>query len=277
MAPPHFKDLGKKAKDILSKKYDFKHEVKTVNKADGGVKLEAGSSFVKGLDTYVKGSYKCSSFGEAEGEIHTAAADKCTFGKVTLNKLAPGTSVAITGTSAAALTVETNYTMDMLAAKAVLNHAGSSTGLAIALTGGMDGYSAGISSSLDLSGGAFALKSLDFGAEGRFGKTHAALKTVKNQSAVQLSVYNSVCSGFALGAAVDYKLKDSSTAITFGVDKALDKATGVKAKAASCGAVSFAVEHKLSAVKIAASTQVDAFNLGAPAKKFGLSFAFGDY
>ena len=35
--PVVFKDLGKGAKDLLSKKYDFKNEIKTVNKADGGL------------------------------------------------------------------------------------------------------------------------------------------------------------------------------------------------------------------------------------------------
>jgi len=228
------------------------------------------------LDTYVKGLYKEKSFGEAELEIHTDAKASDTKAKVTFNQLFNGASVALSGNSDLALGLEANYTQDMVAAKLLVDQS-DATKVTLAACFGMDGFTAGATSSVDLTGGNFALKGLDFGAQYQHGKMYAALATVKNQSLVKLSLYNSFGSSLAGGAAVEYKLKNSSTLITVGTDYSLDKATTVKGKATHTGALSFAVEHRLDFMKLAVSAELDALNLGAPASKFGLSVVYGDY
>lgn len=267
--PPQFNDLGKKAKDILSKKYDFRTEVKSVNKASGGITLESGNTFAKANDSYLKGNYKCSDYGEFEAELHTAGDTKA---KAKFDKFAAGSAVTLNVSSKPDLSVEATYAQDKFASILKFSQAGNRLGLNVAATVGMDGYSAGVSSNLDLSGGNVAMKGLDFAAEARYGDIHAALKSA-NQG--QVSVYYKLSSVLTLGSSL--ALKDKS--VNLGTEYTLSKATGLKGRANSNGLLAFAVEHKLAdpSVKIAASAEFDATNMGAAAKKFGLSFVIGDY
>jgi len=275
--PPLFKDLGKKTKDVLSKKFDFKHELKTVNKAAGGLTLEAGSSHVKGLNTYVKGVYKDSSFGEAETEIHTAAAAKDTKAKVTLNKFYDGAAVSVSGTSEPAVTVDATYKQDMIASQLIINQNAKALGLNLNASVGMNNTTVGVTSALDLTGGNFSLKNLDFGAQTQFAGVHSALTTAKNQKDLKLSLFHAPCKQLSLAGALQFTPADQSYSINLGTEYVLDKATSVKGRATDAGAVALAVEHKLDIAKLTVSAEFDALNLGQPAKKFGMGVVFGDY
>jgi len=271
--PPQFGDIGKKAKDVLSKKYDYRNEAKVVKKSSGGLTFDSGATFGKS-DNYIKGTYKCGDFGEAEAELHTAADTKA---KVKFDKFAAGSAVTLSVSSKPDVNVEATYTRDMLATQVKLTHAETSLGVSASASLGMDGYTAGVSSVVDLTGGNVALKDLCFGAEARYGDIIAAAKTAKNNQNKTLSVYYKLSSVLALGASVDATPK--ATGLALGSEYALSKTTGVKARAASTGAVGVVVEHKLAdpALKLAMSAEFDATNYGAPANKFGLSFVFGDY
>lgn len=265
--PVIFKDIGKKSKDLLSKKYDFKHEVKTVNKAQDGVTLEAGASHTGSLDTYVKGSYQDSSFGECETKIHTASAAKDTMAKLTLNKFYDGASVSITGTSEPAVSVEANYKQDMFNTQLIVN---DNFGATVSASAGMDGHSAGVCSNVSLADG-FQLKSLDFGVQATFGNTIAAFSTAKNKAEMKLSVFHPWRKDLVLGAAVVHTSK-VPYAITFGTEYSLDKNLSVKARASSSGSVAFAVEHKLDIMTVGVSAEFE--GVGVPAKKFGMALSF---
>jgi len=272
MSVPQFADIGKKAKDILSKKYVKGNEAKITKKADGGLTLDSGVTTGKATDSFIKGAYKCSDYGEFEAEIHTAGDTKA---KAKFNKYAKGATTTLNMSSKPDLSIESTYVIDKITSLAKLSHASDKLSLALSACAGMDGYTAGISSEIDLTGG--ALKDLNFAGEAKYGDIIASVKTAKMYSNISISAFYKMSSSVSIGSTLAITPKGKN--LDLGTEYALSKTTCFKGRANNAGDLAFAVEHNLSdpAVKIGLAATFDATNLGAPAKSWGMSMIFGDY
>ena len=58
--------------------------------------MESGVKVGKANDGYSKFTYKDSRFGAVEGEVHTAAGDSKTNGKIKFNQISKGLEVTLT-------------------------------------------------------------------------------------------------------------------------------------------------------------------------------------
>lgn len=274
--PPAFNDLNKKAKDLLSKKYDFRNEAKHIRKASNGIKVEYGGSKVKGLDTYVKGTYKSKSL-ESEGEIHSDASPSSTKAKVKFPGVVAGADVSLTVTSAPDYTVEAVYKRDRVSTLLNLKHGSKGTILGInAAFSVASGLNAGVSTSVDVVAG--SAKDTNVAVEFTQGAAQIGVKSSKAFSNYDFSAHYKVQSDLSVGGSCGININDLSPCLKAGLDHKFNSNCDVKARIDSCGVIGAAVEHRLSnpAVKFGMSAEFDATNNFA-SKKFGAAATFGDY
>lgn len=273
--PVVFKDFGKGAKDILSKKFDYQNELKTVHKADGNMTLEAGgvSSCKGGFDGSAKFTYKNKDWGEVEKEWKTQGSVN---DKIKLTNLFDGATVTVTGNQNYDFKVETDYKVDAFTLQFDVNSKLKSNIQASADV--IDGLVAGVKAELDFSNGA-DLKDWNFGLQYGYSKDLTlACVTSSGRSKLGISALQKICcDSVAVNLDMDTSSFDSSLCV--GYEKKVDKTTTLKCKVGTCGALHTALEYKLAdpQVKLNLAAQYDATNLGAGAKKFGLGVVFGDY
>jgi hypothetical protein len=278
--PTQWADFGKKTKDLLTKKYDFKNELKTINKTQDGVNIETGvcGSTAQG---YMKVSCK-RDFGEVEAEIHSnpEAGDKA---KVKFDKLVDKhLAVTVNASSAATVGVETTFEKDRFAGKLDLNHSEKATKATISAAVGLNKeLTVGASADIDATHGNFALKDYNAGVEGRHKDVTAAVKTSRNRQDVTLSIFHKFASNLQWGANVVVHPQDGfSPVLTLGCEHELSTVTTIKSRGTTDGALGFVVEQKLKnpSLKLNLAAEFDvAKSFNGPAKKFGLSLVFGDY
>lgn len=275
MAPPQFKDLGKKAKDLFKKSYDFKNELKVVSKADG-VKLENGGVMGKTLVGHTKANWTDQYLGDIEVEAHSCGIAK---GQFKLKKVTDGVDVTVAGGACGAVSVEATYVQTNVSAtvKADHNLNKGSTGVLACAVLGFDGVSVGGTVSVDASG---SPKDYNVGAQYSQKDLTASLVTSNKGDDITMSFFQNYSKSTCLGASMLIKPEDGSRVFSFGTDHQLDCKTAIKAKADSNGVVGTAVSHVLAnpAMKFCVSAEFDA--LGADvckAQKFGISLNFGDF
>jgi hypothetical protein len=275
MPVPQFKDLGKKAKDLFKKQYDFKNEIKVVSTA-AGVKLESGGSHAKGLVGYTKANWKDDYLGDVEVEAHSCGLAK---GQFKLANVADGVNLTVSGCAAGSLNLEANYVQDCVSATAKAGHNlnKGSTSLSASAVFGFDGVSVGGQVDLDASG---SPKDYNVGAQYAAKDLVAALVTSNKGDDITISFHQKVSCCYSMGASMLVKPESGSRAYTFGTDYCLDKNTSIKAKAGSCGTVGVAVSHKLAdpKVKLGISAQFNALSDDIfKAQKFGICMNFGEF
>lgn len=275
MAPPIFKDLGKKAADLFKKGYDYKNEIKVVSKADG-VKLENGGSLGKELVGTTKANWNDQYLGAIEVEAHSSGLAK---GQFKVSKVADLMDVTVAGSACGAISVEAVHAKDFLSATAKVSHnlTKGSTALDASAVLGFDGVSVGGSISLDASG---KPKDYNVGAQYTQKDLTAALVTSNKGDDITVSFFQSYTKSTVLGAAMLVKPEDGSRTFTFGTDHKLDAATSIKAKATSVGIVGVAITHVLAnpAMKVCVSSEFDVTGSDfTKAKKFGIGLNFGDF
>jgi len=275
--PAQFADIGKKCKDLLSKKYDYKNEIKTINKAQDGVKVEAGVVYGKGVSGSMKGNYKTSDY-EAEISLNSCQqADDSA--KVTFSKLVKDLELEVNASSSSTIGLAAKYEADKFASKVEFNHSGSATGLQLQAAFGMNDFTAGLEAAVDCTNANFNLKDYNFGAEYSHGAIIAGLKTAKGQKDVTASVFQKLNSNVTWGTSVLIHPDDFSKTISLGLEYSLSKTSTLKSKGDSAGSIAFALEHKLTNpnMKFNFAAQYDANKAPAAAEKFGISLVFGDY
>jgi len=275
MPPPAFKDLGKKAKDLFKKSYDYKNEIKVTSKAKG-VKLENGGYHNKGLIGYTKANWKDDFLGDIEVEINSGGLAK---GQVKMCKIVDGVDLTLNGAACGATSLEAVYKQSNINATSKLCHnfSKSCTGLAASATVSVDSISVGGDISLDASG---KPKDYNVGAEYAQKDLVAALVTANKGSALTLSVYHKWCSDVNVAATMLVKPDDGTRLYSLGTEYALDKSTGIKAKFDSKGIVGTAITHTLAspALKLCASSEFNALGDDiTKAQKFGLSLHLGEF
>lgn len=275
--PALFNDIGKKSKDLFSKKYDYKNEIKTINKAKDGLKIEAGLCYGKGVAGSMKGTYKTKDY-EAEVELNSCekSDDKA---KVSFGKLVDNLDLELTASSSSTAGLAATYKMDSFVTKLEVDHSSSSTAVKVQGSVGFNDFVAGVGAAVDATNANFDLKDYNFGAQYTHGDIVAALKTAKGRNDVSLSVVHKLSSSLSWGTSLMFHPSDSSRILGLGMEYELSKVTSVKSMADSAGAVAFAVEHKLANpnVKVNLAAQFNVNNYPAPAEKFGMSLVFGDY
>jgi voltage-dependent anion channel protein 2 len=275
--PAQFADLGKKAKDLFSKKYDYKNEIKTINKAQDGLKFETGVTYGKTVVGSMKGFYKAKEY-EAELQLNSCQQGDDSA-KVTLNKLLDNLEVEVNASSSSTVGVAAKYEVDKFASKLEFDHSGSATGLKLQGSFGMNNFTAGVHAAVDCTNANFNLKDYNFGAEYTHGDLVAGIKTANGQKDVTVSVFQKLNSNLSWGSSVLVHPNDFSKTLSLGLEYGLSKTTTVKSMGNTSGAIAFAVEHKLSNpnVKFNIAAQYDANKAPAAAEKFGMSLVFGDY
>jgi len=270
--PVVFKDLGKGAKDLLSKKYDFKNEIKTINKADGGLTIEAGGCGAKGgLAGSAKFTYKDSGFGELEKTVKTCGAIS---GKAKLTKLIDNATITINGNNKFYYQLEADYNGDAFTSQFDID-----TNLASSLslsTNLIDGLAVGCKANFD---GA-DLKDYNFGTQYGFSKDvtlSAVTQCGRKKACIGVLHKLSDSDSYALGMNLCFATWASTMCV--GVEKKVDSNMTVKAKLSSCGGLSTVVEHKLSdpKMKVNLAAEFDATSPDLTARKFGVGLTFGDY
>jgi len=272
--PVIFKDLGKGAKDLLSKQYDFTHEIKTVHKADK-MTLEAGTKACsKGTSSSAKVGLKDKSWGELEKTFNTCGSVN---GKIKLTQLVDGATVTVSGDEKWNFKLEADYRADAFTLQYDI-----CTGLRSAIQASadiIDGLVAGCKVELDLSNGA-DLKDYNFGLQYRPSKDLTlACITSKGRSMVNLSAAQKVscCTSFALSSSIN--TSTMAGCVSAGYERQLkpDHNTTIKCKLNSCGVLSTALEQKLPDVPVKVNFAAEFEPLNAVTKNFGMGLVFGDY
>jgi len=275
-APPSFNDLNKRAKDLLSKKYDFRNELKNVRKSSNGITLEHGASTGKGLDTYIKGTHKTKTLS-VEGEIHSDAGPSSTKAKVKLPGVVAGTDFSVTCTSVPDANFEVAYKRDRLNTLLNLKTSAKGSNLSVNASVGLaDGINAGGSASVDLDAG--ALKDSSVAVEVTRGQLQAGVKSSKMFSVFDITAHYKVRSDLSVGGGCSINVNDGSPSFQAGLDHKFNSNCDVKARINGSGLIGAAVEHRLAnpALKVGLSAEFDAGNNFA-SKKLGVGCTFGDY
>lgn len=275
MAPPQFNNLGKKAKDLFKKQYDYKNEVK-VTSTSAGVKLETGGYQGKGLCGYTKANWTDAYLGDVEIEAHSTGVAK---GQFKLKNVAgTGAVTTISANGNGDLNKETTYETDNLASTLKVSHNlnKSSTSVNLSAVLGMEGVSVG--GALTLSGS--TPTDYNLGAQYAQKDLVAALITSNKGENIQASYYHSMSSSCQLGSSMDVKPEAGTRLFAFGCNYALDSKTTLRGKIDSNGIVGESITHTLANpnMKLQVSAQFDA--LGAEplrAQKFGVSISLGDF
>jgi voltage-dependent anion channel protein 2 len=270
--PAAFGDFGKKAKDLLGKKYDFGPKLTVTNKSTPGVTVETGA---KGPSSgYAKVKKVLDGYGPAEVELNTNGAAK---GSLTLEKLMDNVEVKISGDIKGTGNVEAKYKRDMFAGSLNLGFARNTT-LSAAGSVGSDGVTVGGSCTLDLTAGAGDVDNLSLGCEYQQSDLTASLVATNNLDKIQLSWFQKVSSDTLLGASFAVIPDKDQRVLTVGTEYKVDSNCVLKGKADNNGIVSVAVEQILSspALKLGVAASFDA-NQNFDSTAFGINFNFGDY
>jgi len=277
--PTQWTDFGKKTKDLFTKKYDFKHELKAVSKTEDGITIELG---VAGKTTagFVKLSAK-RELGEGEVEFFSdpAKGDKAKF---KLDKAIKNVAVTVNASSLDTFGVEVAVEQGSLAGKAEYKHSDRSTlGLSASWKAIKDSI-LGVSTDFEVKGGEVALKDWNLGVETQYQDTTVSVRTDQQRQDLVLSVFHKASPDLQVGTKLI--LQPTSAKLTpslvAGVEYNLSPVTTVKGRTNSTGVVGFAIEHRLKnpSVKLNVANE---FDISKPhtteTRKFGVALAIGDY
>lgn len=272
--PQQFSKLGKKVGDLFKKQYDFDHQIATKHKASNGVTVEAGAK--NSTNGFSKLEIKNKDYGNFELETFTESAHKA---KITLNTLADGLELILSGNSSGSGGVETSYAADFFALNAALNTNGTKSTIKAAGTIGADDVTCGGAVELDDSG---KVKNYDMGCEWAQPDFTLSCFTMKSGDEIHLGYFQKVSSATSVGALFFHAPEDDIKKLTFGCEHAYDASTNVKAKIDTNGILSSVLEHRLSNpnVLLGIAAEYNATkkgNLFSAPQKFGVSLKFGDY
>jgi hypothetical protein len=277
--PPFFKNFGKSAKDLLSKKYDYQNKLSAKNNVQSDLAIESSTtSDEKGnWSGNVKATYKNKDFGNVETEVDTrgTASSEATF-----TKLANNTSVIVKVTEKPTVRASAEYKQENVAAAVGVDWSKTTTTADGSVSAGLDGFAVGGDGKYDATKSEVA--SYNAGAEYAAKDFTASVKTDKKFEAVLVSYFHNVNTGRAgktqVGGSFAHDWNKKTQVLTIGTEHDVDAATTLKGKVDSEGGVAGAVEHRLAnpAVKINAAALFNK-NSGFTAQQFGVGFTFGDF
>jgi len=283
--PPLWTNFGKSLKDLLTKKYDYKHQV-TVK---SGVTSELGLETTVGLHEkdagaftgQVKAKYKNKDFGEVEGEIGTHPnKDKATLSaEVKANKFYDGLTVVLRGTDVPAVRAGAEYRHDSVATSLFVEAGKEATAVEATLAAGFDGFTVGGQGKVCST---HEIVDYNFGAEYSQSDYFLTLKTAKKVEELLFGYFHNLPSRNKLktqvGAQVNWNLDSSAKVFTVGTEHEIDETTATKAKIDTEGVLAAVLEHRLSnpllRLQLSANWRVQ--DRAAAPKQFGVALTFGD-
>jgi len=273
--PPQFRDLGKKAKDLFKKQYEYKNECKVISKAENTVVVESGGYHqAKGLAGFTKVTWTDKAIGAFEVEAHSTGEYK---GKLVTNKY-EGVGVTVEGAPAAA-SVEAAYSKESFAVATKVTHNidKGDTNVNVGAVIGFDGISVGANCDFNAANPS-APTDYNIAAECSQKDLIGTIVTSNKLIDITASYFQTISPRLVLGSSL--VVKPDSRVLVTGGEYNLDKFTTIKFKGDSVGVVGTAVTHTLSnpPAKLIASAQFDtqSSNPFSP-QKCGLSVCFGDF
>jgi len=286
--PPHYKNLGKKVKDLLGSTFDIKNEFKVINKSPNGVKLETAFGGDSDISGTVKGTCKAAGSYDLEAVFKTAGEVNV---KASAKELKPGLALQLQGKSSKNQVIfDAKYAQPFCAGSTAITHTLSDkkTLLDGSFMIGFDGLSVGVSGRMDVSAKE-PVKDYNCGAEYTDEGLTVSLFTEKTGNIITASYWQKISGACDLGAslrmdptdAANTNAKQPQHVLTVGTQYVLDDKTTLAVKGDTAGVVCTNIEHVLSspAVKLGIGASFDskkASNLLA-ADKFGVCCTFGDF
>ncbi|KAK3102548.1 hypothetical protein FSP39_012101 [Pinctada imbricata] len=280
MAPPTYSDLGKAARDLFSKGYNFgsfKLDAKT--KTDSGVEfnVSGGQSTDSGkVNGKLETKYKCSDYGltfkeewNTDNILKTEIAIEDQF--VNGLKLEFNTSFA-PQTGKKSGKIKTSYKMDYvnLGCDLDFDFAGPTVHGAAVL--GYNGWLGGYQMSYDTSKSKLTKNNFAFGYEAGDFTIHT---NVNDGSEFAGSVYHKVNKDLEAGVNLSWSSGNNSTMLGLGAKYKLDKDSSLVAKVNNSSQIGLGYTTKLrDGVKLTVSSLVEGKNLNSGGHKVGLGVEF---
>lgn len=238
--------------------------------------MESGVKCGKANDGYSKFTYKDSRFGSVDGEVHTAASDSKTNGKLKFNKLSKGLDVTLSGTAIPDGNLKVKYSQKNFNVETSVNSDLDSATVQGAVVAGFEGVAVGAKASVEISSQGANLKAVDAGLQYSHGKfITASVFSSKNMKSFTGSVFYVVNSD--LDAGVSASFEGSKQNIAVGALYTVDGSTSLKAKIDSNKKLSTSVEHRLANPQLAVNlaSQMDLGAGSLKASKWGVGLTFG--
>lgn len=258
MSAVSFKKIGKSAKDLLAKKYDYDFSLETINKSKDGLTMSSGFTMESRTDLSgsAKMEYEDPTFNvEVNMKVNGKKEDEDTMLKCTFNKLMTGLDVSLSCNVIPELTMEKTYVHDSFALNAKLVGDLNFSKACLDANGAfsVNNFTAGVNASVDLL--TQKPKTVDVGLQFKQNPYTVSLLMKKLQTDAKQFLFGGHWTpqdDLSVGAHLLVKevtKEDASsfeTGATLGVDYAVSPTTSLKAKIDCCKTFSYAIEHKLS-------------------------------
>jgi len=234
MAPPKFEDLGKDAKDLLSKSYNV-----------GEIKLEGKTMAANETTEFVSNLTHNTESGAVGATLETKwkhppygvlFTEKWNTDNVIMSKLTYDQIANLTLDAEATFEPVTGKKSSKVKASHVSNHSNvigdidlDFAGPTVNLSGvfGYGGWHAGYQASYDTANSKLVANNVALGYKGADFTVHGA---VLDATKFTGSVYHSVNGGLAVGAQASWAAGTDATSFTLGLKKDLDSTASIKAK-----------------------------------------------
>lgn len=278
MAPPKFDDLGKSARDLFSKGYNFGFmKVTTETKSQDG-QIEIGTGATHNIATgrllgSVDFKYKLDKYGLSVKEKWNT--DNLITTETTIqDQLAKGTKVIIESAhspvSKMSGRIKAEYKHDKVVTDLVLDPL-NKTSILSSVFAHQD-YLVGGQVHLDLNQNALTRHVVGFGYQAGDIGIHAAVTDGNDFGG---SVYHRVNPDFQIGATLGYTLTDKTSRFGLAALYKLDSDTEVRAKVATTSQLCIALHHNLKpGLKAIASTLINMQNFNDGGHKVGLGLEY---
>lgn len=276
MAPPQYSDLGKSAKDLFNKGYNYgtvKLDVKTVTKNDINFNLtgEHNTEVQKSLGT-LEAKYKAPAQGITFTEkwnTDNVLKSELVFEPVTVKglKLALDTSFApATGKKSGVLKTTYKHNTFLLNLDTDLDLAGPV--IHKSFTVGHLGWLLGVQGSFDTAKSAITRSNFAIGYQASDFTLHT---NVNDGTEVGGSIYQKVNDQLQLGVSLSWSSVNNATRFALASKYQVDKHATVQAKVNNLSQVGFSYSQQLrDGVKLILSSLVDGKNINGGGHKLGL-------
>jgi hypothetical protein len=292
-AAPLYSNLGKGAKDLLSKGFPSTQKVEVTTSADNGVNFvtSAEKKQLNKADHIVgtfQPKYKLASRGlEVSATVDTDNAIKAEL--VLEDLFVPGFKGTFKGLTGVNHEVEAAFEYKHEAAtftsSFVHQPVSAKTLLAATATVSRNALTAGVESKYALSAASAGSLTSVVGALNYKAATHDITAFVKSDArsgtegdasrllSVGASVYYTPSKESSFASTLDYDVEKNAIKVTIGTAQKLDVTTEAKAKFSSDGRLGLGVGKQLyPSVKVTLGTELNAFDLAASTPKFGAHF-----
>jgi len=284
--PPLWSNFGKSLKDLLSKKYDYKHQVTVKNNLGSDLGLETTVGLhEKDAGTFtgqVKAKYKNKDFGEVEAEINTHPnKEKATLqAEIKATKFYDGLTVGLRGVDVPTVRAGAEFRQESVATSVFVEMGKESNAVEGTLAAGFDGFTVGGQGKFCTVHG---LVDYNFGAEYSQSDYFLTLRTAKKAEELLIGYFHTLPGRNKLktqiGAQVLWNLESGNKVFTVGTEHDIDETTATKAKIDTEGTLAAVLEHRLSnpLLRLSLSANWRVQDRVAAPKTFGVGLTFGEY